>query len=172
MNDEYCLIEDKRYMLAAILEAHKAAQLNEVPIGAVIVYDGNIIATGYNMRETKQQATVHAEMIAIERACAALGSWRLHDCTLYVTLEPCQMCSGAIVQSRIGRVVYGAADEKAGCCGTLMNLVQDERFNHRSKLTRGVLAVECGEMLTSFFRELRAKKKAGKNKEVTDGLAE
>ncbi|HHY21401.1 MAG TPA: nucleoside deaminase [Bacilli bacterium] len=165
-------MEDKRYMLAAITEANKAAQLKEVPIGAVIVYDGKIIATGYNMRETKQQATVHAEMIAIERACAVLGSWRLHDCTLYVTLEPCQMCSGAIVQSRIGRVVYGAADQKAGCCGTLMNLVQNERFNHRSKLTKGVLADECGEMLTAFFRDLRAKKKAVKYENTKDGLGE
>lgn len=172
MSNEYCLIEDKRYMLAAIAEANKAAQLQEVPIGAVIVYDGEMIATGYNMRETKQQATVHAEMIAIERACAVLGSWRLHDCTLYVTLEPCQMCSGAIVQSRVGRVVYGATDPKAGCCGTLMNLVQDERFNHRSKLTKGVLAEECGALLTTFFRELRSKKKTAKNRLILEGLDE
>lgn len=172
MSNEYCLIEDKRYMLAAIAEANKAAQLQEVPIGAVIVCNDEIIATGYNMRETKQQATVHAEMIAIERACAVLGSWRLHDCTLYVTLEPCQMCSGAIVQSRVGRVVYGAVDPKAGCCGTLMNLVQDERFNHRSKLTKGVLAEECGELLTAFFRALRANKKIAKKIRTGDGLVE
>lgn len=147
-------------MSLAITEAKKAAQLNEVPIGAVIVFNDEVIATGFNLRETKQQATVHAEMIAIERACAALNSWRLHDCTLYVTLEPCPMCAGAIVQSRIGRVVYGAMDNKSGCCGTLMNLVQDERFNHQSKLTKGVLTDECSELLSSFFQQLRKKNRA------------
>ena len=172
MINDYCLIEDKQYMLAAISEAKKAARLQEVPIGAVIVYDDKVIATGYNMRETKQQATVHAEMVAIEQACAVLDSWRLENCTLYVTLEPCQMCSGAIVQSRVQRVVYGAADPKAGCCGTLMNLVQDTRFNHRSELTKGVLAEECGKLLTEFFRELRSKKKIAKNKIAGDGLSE
>lgn len=148
---------DERFMAIAIQEAYKAKRINEVPIGAVIVQQNKIIAKGYNIRETSQLALSHAELIAIQKANQKLGSWRLEDCTLYVTLEPCQMCAGAIVQARIKRVVFGASDPKAGCAGTLMNLLDDSRFNHRVELTDGVLAKECGELLTNFFRELRKK---------------
>src|SRR5690625_136986 len=127
---------DEKFMNAAIIEANKAREINEVPIGAVIVYQDKIIARGYNIRETSQLALSHAELIAIQDANKKLDSWRLEDCTLYVTLEPCQMCAGAIVQARIKRVVFGASDPKAGCAGTLMNLLDDSRFNHRVELTR------------------------------------
>lgn len=156
---EFCLIKDRIYMEKAIKEAKKAEAIGEVPIGAVIVYQDGIISRGYNERETKQRPTAHAELIAIEEASEKLGTWRLNECTLYVTLEPCPMCSGAIVQSRVGRVVFGATDPKGGCCGTLMNLIQDERFNHCAQLTSGVLAEQCGQLLSDFFRELRIKKK-------------
>ncbi|UJL48125.1 tRNA adenosine(34) deaminase TadA [Virgibacillus sp. NKC19-16] len=145
-------------MQAAMEEAEKAREINEVPIGAVIVHEGEIIASGYNVRETSQETLSHAELIAIKKANRKIGSWRLEDCTLYVTLEPCPMCAGAIVQSRIKRVVYGAPDPKAGCGGTLMNLLNEKRFNHQVEVTRGVLETECGELLTAFFRELRRKK--------------
>lgn len=150
--------EDEKYMYLAIAEAKKAEQIDEVPIGAIIVYEGEVIATGYNKRETSQQSLSHAELIAIERANEQVGSWRLEDCTLYVTLEPCPMCAGALVQSRMKRVVYGAKDPKAGCVGTLMNLVTEERFNHQVEWMSGVLEVECADLLTSFFRRLRNKK--------------
>ncbi len=144
-------------MAVAIQEAYKAKEINEVPIGAVVVYQDKIIARGHNIRETSQLALSHAELIAIQMANKKLGSWRLEDCTLYVTLEPCQMCAGAIVQARIKRVVFGATDPKAGCAGTLMNLLDDPRFNHQVELTSGILREECGELLTTFFRELRKK---------------
>lgn len=144
-------------MNAAIIEANKAREINEVPIGAVIVYQDKIIARGYNIRETSQLALSHAELIAIQDANKKLDSWRLEDCTLYVTLEPCQMCAGAIVQARIKRVVFGASDPKAGCAGTLMNLLDDSRFNHQVEVTSGVLREKCRELLTTFFRELRKK---------------
>src|SRR5699024_845356 len=131
--------------------------IDEVPIGAIIVYEGEVIATGYNKRETSQQSLSHAELIAIERANEQVGSWRLEDCTLYVTLEPCPMCAGALVQSRMKRVVYGAKDPKAGCVGTLMNLVTEERFNHQVEWMSGVLEVECSDLLMNFFRRLRNK---------------
>ena len=150
---------DETYMLAAMREAEKAREINEVPIGAVIVYEGEIIASGYNIRETLQTTLSHAELIAIQEANKKIGSWRLEDCTLYVTLEPCPMCAGAIVQSRIKRVVYGAPDPKAGCVGTLMNLLDDKRFNHQVEVTSGVLERECGQLLTDFFRKLRNKRK-------------
>ncbi|ASI34054.1 MULTISPECIES: tRNA adenosine(34) deaminase TadA [unclassified Exiguobacterium] len=150
------------YMELAIGEAKKAEAIGEVPIGCVIVKDDQVIATGYNHRETNHQATAHAELLAIEQACEKLGNWRLEGCELYVTLEPCPMCAGAIMLSRIEHVIFGAVDPKGGCCGTLMNLIQDERFNHVSRLTSGILEKECGELLTAFFRELRAKKKAKK----------
>ncbi|WP_214806043.1 MULTISPECIES: tRNA adenosine(34) deaminase TadA [unclassified Exiguobacterium] len=150
------------YMELAIGEAKKAEAIGEVPIGCVIVKDDQVIATGYNHRETNHQATAHAELLAIEQACEKLGNWRLEGCELYVTLEPCPMCAGAIMLSRIEHVIFGADDPKGGCCGTLMNLIQDERFNHVSRLTSGILEKECGELLTAFFRELRAKKKAKK----------
>lgn len=147
------------WMKEAIAEAKKAEAYQEVPIGAIIVKDGEIIGRGCNLRETSLDPTAHAEMIAIRQASEALQAWRLLDCDLYVTLEPCPMCAGAIVQSRIRRVVYGAPDPKAGCAGTLMNLLQDERFNHRVELVSGVLQEECGALLTQFFRRLRGKMK-------------
>ena len=131
--------EDELYMLEAIYEAKKAEKLTEVPIGAVIVSNGEIIARAHNLRETKQSAVSHAELLAIEQACENLGSWRLENATLYVTLEPCAMCSGAILLSRIDRVVFGAFDPKGGCAGTFMNLLQDERFNHQCEVVSGVL---------------------------------
>jgi tRNA(adenine34) deaminase len=145
------------WMREAIIEAHKAEAIAEVPIGAVIVYEGEIIGRGHNLRETKLDPTAHAEMIAIREASATKLAWRLSGCTLYVTLEPCPMCAGAIVQSRVDRVVFGTADPKAGCAGTLMNLLQDGRFNHRAEVVEGVLQSECAGLLTSFFRKLRGK---------------
>lgn len=153
---------DETYMKLAIAEAKKAEAIGEVPIGAVIVHDEQVIGTGYNVRETTQKAGTHAELLAIEQANEHVGSWRLEDCTLYVTLEPCPMCAGAIVQSRIPRVVYGARDPKAGCVGTLMNLLQEERFNHQAEVTTGVLEEDCRALLTNFFANLRKRKKAKK----------
>jgi len=146
-------------MKEAINEAKKAWAGGEVPIGAVIVYKGEVIASGYNLRETLQKTLSHAELIAIGKANEKIGSWRLEDCTLYVTLEPCPMCAGAIVQSRIKRVVYGATDPKAGCAGTLMNLLGEPRFNHQVEVKSGVLAEECSDMLKGFFKSLRKSKK-------------
>ncbi|MFG6113545.1 tRNA adenosine(34) deaminase TadA [Halobacillus sp. MO56] len=151
--------EDQKWMQYAIQEAKKAAAVGEVPIGAVIVKDGDIIASGYNLRETSQLASSHAEFIAIERANNILGSWRLEECTLYVTLEPCPMCAGAILQARIPRVVFGAPDPKAGCTGTLMNLLQDERFNHQAEVVNGVEEETSGQLLSDFFKQLRKQKK-------------
>ena len=151
--------EDRTYMLEALIEAEKAATLGEVPIGAVIVYQDEIIARAHNLRETTQNATTHAELLAIQQACAKVGSWRLEDMTLYVTLEPCPMCAGAILQSRIPRVVYGARDVKAGCVDSLYRLLNDARFNHECEVTEGILADECGGILTRFFRNLREQKK-------------
>src|SRR5690554_4437586 len=144
-------------MRLAIEEAKKAQTVGEVPIGAVVVKDGEIIASGYNRRETSKDPTNHVEIVAIRRASQELGGWRLIGCTLVVTLEPCPMCAGAIVQSRIERVVYGTDDPKAGCAGTLMNLLQEDRFNHRTEIVDGVLQEECADLLTSFFRKLRGK---------------
>ena len=154
--------DDAYYMNMALEEAKKARELQEVPIGAVVVVDGEAIAKGYNLRETRQSSVAHAELLAITEACKVLGTWRLEEATLYVTLEPCPMCAGAIINSRIKRVVFGAHDPKAGCAGTFMNLLQDERFNHQSEVTSGVLHEECGSILTTFFKELRERKKAAK----------
>lgn len=151
--------EDEKFMQIAILEAEKAKEKEEVPIGAIIVYQDQVIATGHNVRETTQTTLSHAELIAIEKANNVMNSWRLEDCTLYVTLEPCPMCAGAIVQSRIKRVVYGASDPKAGCAGTLMNLLQEDKFNHQVEVTRGILEEECSVLLTDFFKQLRIKRK-------------
>ncbi|SFF35103.1 tRNA(adenine34) deaminase [Paenibacillus catalpae] len=151
--------EDQAWMRLAIEEAKKAEQIGEVPIGAILVKDGEIVGRGYNLREINHDPTAHAEMVAIREACERLGAWRLLDCTLYVTLEPCPMCAGAIVQSRVKRVVYGTGDPKAGCAGTLMNLLQEPRFNHETELTSGILQTECAELLTNFFRNLRNKRK-------------
>lgn len=150
------------WMRLAIEEARKAEAIGEVPIGAVIVRGGEVIGRGYNLRETTHDATAHAEMIAIREASEHIGAWRLLDCTLYVTLEPCPMCAGAIVQGRVPLVVYGTPDPKAGCAGTLMNLLQEPRFNHRTELIQGVLQEECGEMLSNFFRGLRLRMKERK----------
>lgn len=152
-------MSDEKFMQEAIKEAIKARECNEVPIGAVIVYEGEIIASGRNQRESSQKTLSHAELLAIEEANEKIGSWRLENCTIYVTLEPCSMCAGAIVQARMKRVVYGAADPKAGCAGTLMNLLDDPRFNHQAEVTQGVLKEECGSLLTEFFKDLRKRKK-------------
>ena len=136
----------------------KSSKLGEVPIGAIIVKNNEVIASAHNLRETAQLPTAHAEHIAIERASKVLGSWRLEGCTLYVTLEPCVMCAGAIVMSRIPKVVYGATDPKGGCSGSLMNLLEESQFNHRAEIVKGVLEQECGDLLRNFFRELRLKK--------------
>jgi len=152
------MTEDEKFMRLAIEEAKKAEKKGEVPIGAVIIKDGEVVSTGHNERETTQKTLRHAELIAIEKANEKLNSWRLEDCTMYVTLEPCPMCAGALVQARMKRVVYGAKDPKAGCVGTLMNLVTEERFNHQLKWTGSVLEEECGMMLTNFFKKLREKK--------------
>ncbi|WP_303966128.1 tRNA adenosine(34) deaminase TadA [Sporosarcina ureae] len=154
--------DDEYYMRLAIQEAEKAAALAEVPIGAVIVHNEVVIAAAHNLRETTQNAVTHAELSAIQIACENIGSWRLEDTTLYVTLEPCPMCAGAILQSRIPRVVYGARDPKGGCVHTFYNLLNDPRFNHECIVTEGVLGEECGQLLTTFFRSLREKRKAAK----------
>ncbi|WP_312875757.1 tRNA adenosine(34) deaminase TadA [Paenibacillus planticolens] len=145
------------WMKAAIEEARKAEAIREVPIGAVVVHQGQIIGRGYNLRETTLDPLAHAEMIAIKQASEHLQAWRLLDCKLYVTLEPCPMCAGAIVQARVPQVIYGTTDPKAGCAGTLMNLLQEDRFNHRVDVVSGVLQAECATMLTQFFRKLRGK---------------
>lgn len=156
--------KDRQYMQLAIEEAKKAYSLGEVPIGAIIVHEDKIIARAHNLRETSQNATTHAELLAIQEACGELGSWRLEETTLYVTLEPCTMCAGAILQSRIPRVVYGARDPKGGCVHSLYELLNDARFNHESDVTEGVLALECGQLLTNFFKALRDHKKATKKR--------
>jgi tRNA(adenine34) deaminase len=152
LNHEY-------YMQLALDEAKKAQQQEEVPIGAVVVYRDTVIGTGYNLREKEQNPLSHAELVAIREAAAYLNSWRLEDCTLYVTLEPCPMCAGAILQARIPQLVYGTKDPKAGCVDSLYHLLQDERFNHQTAIIRDVLQAECSELLRSFFRELRQRKK-------------
>ncbi len=149
-------------MRLAIDEALKAQDKLEVPIGAVIVQNDEVIASAYNLRETEQRSVAHAELLAIDEACKKLGTWRLEDATLYVTLEPCPMCAGAIVLSRVKRVVFGAYDPKGGCAGTLLNLLEFEKFNHQAEVVGGMLEEECGSLLTTFFRELRQRKKAGK----------
>ncbi|MNI00763.1 tRNA-specific adenosine deaminase [compost metagenome] len=160
INDELSseeLAVHEYWMKEAIAEARKAEALGEVPIGAVVVRDGEIIGRGYNLRETTMDSTAHAEMVAIREASALLGSWRLLDCCLYVTLEPCPMCAGAMVQSRVPLTVFGTPDPKAGCAGTLMNLLEEPRFNHRTEVIQGILQQECAELLTTFFRQLRKK---------------
>ncbi|OWW09788.1 tRNA-specific adenosine deaminase [Bacillus sp. MB353a] len=160
--------QDIYFMQLAIEEAKKAEAIQEVPIGAVIVLNGEVISAAHNLRETEQRSIAHAELLAIDEACKKLGTWRLEDATLYVTLEPCPMCAGGIVLSRVKRVVYGAGDPKGGCAGTLMNLLTDERFNHQCEVVAGVLEEECGTLLTNFFRELRKKRKAIKKLEKSN----
>ena len=148
-----------KYMKAALREARKAEKLEEVPIGCVIVQNDKIIARGYNRRNTDKNTLSHAELNAIRKASKKLGDWRLEGCTMYVTLEPCQMCTGALVQSRIDEVVIGSMNPKAGCAGSVLNLLEVDGFNHKVKITRGVLEEECSAMLSDFFKELREKKK-------------
>jgi len=152
-------IEDTTYMRAAIAEAQLAMAKGEVPIGAVIVHGGQVIGRGHNLRETSNDPTTHAEMVAIRQAAAAIGHWRLLETTLYATLEPCVMCMGAIILARIPRLVYACRDPRAGAAGSIYDFASDERFNHRVEVTEGVLGDQCSVMLSGFFRELRAGKK-------------
>ena len=161
------LTEDEKYMKEAVRQAKKAWRLGEVPIGCVIVYEDKIIARGYNRRTVDKNTLAHAELIAIRRASKKLDDWRLEGCTLYVTLEPCQMCSGAIIQARIPKVVVGCMNPKAGCAGSIFNLLQVPQFNHQAELVTGVLEEECSQMMKDFFRELREKKK-NKEKEIAE----
>lgn len=157
------MAQQEKYMKAAIREARKAYKLNEVPIGCVIVQNDKIIARGYNRRNTDKNTLAHAELAAIKKASKKTGDWRLEDCTMYVTLEPCQMCAGAIVQSRLGKVVIGSMNPKAGCAGSVLNLLQMKQFNHQVEIQTGVLQEECSAMLSEFFQELREKKKSAKS---------
>lgn len=150
---------DKKFMLEAIRQAKKAASIGETPIGAVIVRGGEIISRGYNKRETKKNALLHAEIIAIDKACRKLGGWRLPECDMYVTLEPCPMCAGAIINSRINNVYFGAFDKKSGCCGSVTNLFKSGMFNHNVYAEGGIMEDECAALLSSFFKELRKRKK-------------
>lgn len=150
--------QDEKYMKEAIKQAKKAYALGEVPIGCVIVYQNKIIGRGYNRRTIDKNTIAHAEMMAIKKASKKMDDWRLEDCTMYVTLEPCQMCSGAIVQSRMKKVVIGCMNPKAGCAGSILNLLQMEEFNHQVELEIGVLGEECSAMMKQFFKELREKK--------------
>lgn len=161
------MTDDERYMKEAMKQARKAYALGEVPIGCVIVYEGKIIGRGYNRRNTDKNTLAHAEITAINKASKVIGDWRLEECTLYVTLEPCQMCAGAIVQARIPKVVMACMNPKAGCAGSVLNILDMPQFNHQVEMTKGVLEEECSRMLKEFFVELRARnkkeKEAGKN---------
>ncbi len=159
---------DEKYMREAIRQAKKAYALEEVPIGCVIVFQDKIIGRGYNRRTIDKNTLAHAELIAIKKASRKLGDWRLEDCTMYVTLEPCQMCSGAIIQARIKRVVVGCMNPKAGCAGSILNLLDMQEFNHQCELTTGVLETECSTMMKQFFTELRKIHKQKKQKVQQD----
>lgn len=159
---------DEKYMREAIRQAKKAYALEEVPIGCVIVFQDKIIGRGYNRRTIDKNTLAHAELIAIKKASRKLGDWRLEDCTMYVTLEPCQMCSGAIIQARIKRVVVGCMNPKAGCAGSILNLLDMQEFNHQCELTTGVLETECSTMMKQFFTELRKIHKQKKQKAQQD----
>jgi tRNA(adenine34) deaminase len=161
VTDNWCE-DDRRFMQAALAEAHAAQQRGEVPIGAVLVLDGEIIGRGHNLRETGEDPTAHAEMLAIRQAAVAIGQWRLLETTLYVTLEPCVMCMGAIILARIPRLVFGCRDPRAGAVGSIYDFSRDERFNHRVTVNEGVLGQACSELLSDFFKELRAGKKLRK----------
>ena len=154
--------QHERYMRQAIKLAKKAADMGEVPIGCVIVYEGKVIGRGYNRRTTDHSALAHAEITAIRKACKKMGDWRLEDCDMYVTLEPCQMCAGAIVQARMKRVVIGCMNPKAGCAGSVLNILQVDAFNHQVEIEQGVLEEECSQMLTDFFKALRKRVKLQK----------
>lgn len=148
---------EERFMREALKQARKAAKLGEMPVGAVVVRNGEIISRGYNKRETKKNALLHAEVIAIDKACKKLGGWRLPGCEMYVTLEPCPMCAGAILNSRIEQVYFGASDPKSGCAGTRMNLLDMNLCNYRTEVHKGIMAEECSQLIRDFFRELRSK---------------
>jgi tRNA(adenine34) deaminase len=154
------MTQDEKYMKEAIKQAKKAYAIGDVPIGCVIVYEDKIIARGYNKRNKNKTTLAHAELLAIAKATKKIGDWRLEGCTMYVTLEPCQMCAGAIVQARMDRVVIGSMNQKAGCAGSILNLLQMKQFNHQVEMETGILGEECSAMLSEFFRELRKKKKA------------
>ena len=154
--------EDEKFMKKALHQARRAALIGEVPIGCVIVRDGKVIARGFNRRKTRHSTLAHAEISAIDKASRRLGDWRLEGCTMYVTLEPCQMCSGALVQSRIDRVVIGTMNPKAGCAGSILNLLRMPEFNHQVEITTGVLQEECSTVLQDFFRDLRVRVKEEK----------
>ncbi|MCR8969904.1 tRNA adenosine(34) deaminase TadA [Facklamia sp. 7083-14-GEN3] len=158
--------QHKKWMLEAIKEAKKAEAIGEVPIGAVVVFNEEIIGRGFNIRESQHQATGHAEILAIRQANERLQAWRLQGAKLYVTLEPCPMCAGACVLARLDQVIFAARDPKGGCSGSLMNLLQEERFNHQVEVIEGVLEEECSQMMSDFFRQLRQKKKAKKKNEA------
>ena len=153
------MTQDEKYMKEAIKQAKKAYAIGDVPIGCVIVYEDKIIARGYNKRNKNRTTLAHAELLAMEKASKKIGDWRLEGCTMYVTLEPCQMCAGALVQARISRVVVGSMNPKAGSAGSVLNLLQMDEFNHQVELETGVLEEECSQMLSNFFKELREKKK-------------
>lgn len=155
---------DEKFMKEALKQAKKAEDIGEVPIGCVIVYENKIVGRGYNKRNSKKTTLAHAELIAIDKASKKLGDWRLEGCTLYVTLEPCQMCAGAIVQSRMERVVIGTMNPKAGCAGSILNLLQMEEFNHQVKIVIGVLEKEATTIIQNFFKELRIRNKLEKEK--------
>lgn len=153
---------DEKYMRQALRQAKKAYDLEETPIGCVIVHEGKVIGRGYNRRNTDKNPLAHAELTAIRRASRKIGDWRLEECTLYVTLEPCQMCAGAIIQSRVERVVVGCMNPKAGCAGSILNLLDMREFNHQVRLETGVLEEECSMLMKTFFKELRTKQKMRK----------
>lgn len=153
------MTQEEKYMKEAIKQAKKAYALGEVPIGCVIVYEGKIIGRGYNRRTIDKNTLAHAELMAIKKASKKMDDWRLEECTMYVTLEPCQMCSGAIVLARMKKVVIGCMNPKAGCAGSILNLLQMEEFNHQVEVEIGVLGEECSNMMTNFFKELREKKR-------------
>lgn len=153
---------EEKYMKEALKQAKKAYALGEVPIGCVIVHEGKIIGRGYNRRNTDKNTLAHAEITAINKASKVIGDWRLEECTFYVTLEPCQMCAGAIVQARIPEVVMGCMNPKAGCAGSILNILEMPQFNHQVKVTRGILEAECSQMLKTFFEELRIRNKQEK----------
>ena len=161
---------NEKYMREALKQAKKAMAIGEAPMGCVIVCDGKIVGRGYNKRNTNKTTLAHAELIAIDKASRKLGDWRLEGCDMYVTLEPCQMCSGAIVQSRMDRVIIGAMNPKAGCAGSILNILQMEEFNHQVEIIRGVMEEECSQVLQEFFRALRARLK--KEKEAKRAAAE
>lgn len=150
--------EHIKYMREALKQAKKAYEIEEVPIGCVIEYQGKIIARAYNKRNSKKSTLAHAELLAIQKASKKMGDWRLEECTMYITLEPCPMCAGAIVQARIPRVVIGSMNPKAGCAGSIINLLQKKEFNHQVEIVKGVLNGECSNLLSNFFKSLREKK--------------